>query len=68
MFHKNNSPNRTKKSSGLLKDWWSILLSCFFSCFNSWKATVAIFRQSAGYILGVLFFGNKSFEHLLAII
>ena len=29
----------TKKSSGLLKDWWSICLSCFYSCFNAWKAT-----------------------------
>ena len=29
--HKNDSPNITKKSSGLLKDWWSICLSYFFS-------------------------------------
>ena len=25
--HKNDSSNLTKKSSGLLKDWWSICLS-----------------------------------------
>ena len=39
MSHKNDSPNLTKNSSGLLKDWWSNCLSNFFSFFNSWKVT-----------------------------
>ena len=43
MSHKNDSPNLMKKSSGLLKDCWSICLSHFFSCFNSWKATSGYF-------------------------
>ena len=38
MCHKIDSTNLTRKSS-LLKDWWSICLSYFFSCFNSWMAT-----------------------------
>ena len=32
--HKNDSPNLSKKSSGLLMDSFSICLSFFFSCLN----------------------------------
>ena len=39
MTHINESPNLTKSSSGLLKDCWSICLSDFFSCFNSWLSS-----------------------------
>ena len=55
MCHKNDSPNLTKKSSDLLKDWWSICLSYFFSCFNSWKAE-GIYRGYFPAIYRLCFF------------
>ena len=56
MSHKNDSANLTKKSSGLLKDWWSICLSYFFNVSIHGKPQTSIaanFRQSAGYVIGI---------------
>ena len=53
MFHKNDSPNQTQKSSGLLNDLWSICLSYFYICFNSvegHKRLSRLSQQSAGYV------------------
>ena len=46
-----DSPNLTKKSSGLLKDWWSIsLISLIFTIHGRTQASIeAIFWQSDGY-------------------
>ena len=49
MSHKNDSPNLSKKSSGLLKD--DYLISVVVSIHGRPQASIAaIFRQSAGYI------------------
>ena len=43
MSHKSDSPNLTKKSSGLLKDWWSICLSSLFLFMERHKRLSRIF-------------------------
>ena len=50
VFQKNDCPNLTKKSCGLLKDWWSIGLSYFFSCFNSLEGHKRLSRLFSGYL------------------
>ena len=54
MSHKNDTPNLTKKSRCLLKDWWSICLSYFFSCFNSWKTTSVYHGYFSGNLPAML--------------
>ena len=55
MSHKNDSPNLTKKSSGLLKDWSSICLSYFFSCLNSIEGHTRLSRLFSGNLLALFF-------------
>ena len=55
MCHKIDTTYLTQKSSDLLKDLWSICLSCFFSCFNSWKAT-SVYRGYFPAICRLCFF------------
>ena len=50
VFQKNDSPNLTKTSCGLLKDWWSIGLSYFFSCFNSLEGHKRLSWPFSGYL------------------
>ena len=54
MSHKNDSPNVTKKSSSLLKSWWSICLSYFVSCFNSMEGRKRLSRMFSGNLPAML--------------
>ena len=66
MSDKNDSSNLTENSSGLLKDGWSICLSYFFSCFNSWKAT-SVYRSCFPAICRVCF-SNRNITNQTVII
>ena len=64
MSHTKDAPKLTKKSSGLLKDWWSICVSNIFRGFNSMEGHKHLSRLFSDNLLAMLI-GLMRFEAII---